>query len=242
MNVIIFYTIIVLLIFSSIYLIYRINKLSKLKAELEYKNLILQLNPHFIFNSLTAIQNYILTTETQNASTYLSGLSRLIRLSLENSRTMMVTLDKEITFTRLFLEMQSIRFEGRFKHSVDVDTQIAPDLVLVPPMLIQPFINNIAEHGFIRFSNNGELNIIFKKIHNDILIEIEDVCFDFKIDTKVVIKSVEHYFEQTKDNVLDRINKLKRATGQNVQLSIDHLSGSIGDKKGMVIRLILPIK
>ena len=142
--------------------------------ELEAKALRAQMNPHFIFNSLNAIQECIVTEKTEAAFEYLSKFSRLLRLVLNASEMNAITLSDELDMIRLYLSLESLRFSQSFSFSIDVDSKIDTDEIRVPPLLIQPFIENAIWHG-LRLKD-GEKNIwlSFKLIDQQVYIEIED--------------------------------------------------------------------
>ncbi|MCH8318855.1 MAG: tetratricopeptide repeat protein, partial [Bacteroidetes bacterium] len=115
--------------------------------ELEQKLLRSQMNPHFIFNSLTSIQSFIYKHNSAEAGKYLSSFARLMRLILENSRQEYVSLEKEITTLDHYLTLQKLRFVNKFTYAIDVDPNIDIETMAIPPMLAQPFIENALEHG-----------------------------------------------------------------------------------------------
>lgn len=182
-----FYTILGTLIFGGIYFFnrYKINQIkerAKLKtkfaqdiAELEMKALRAQMNPHFIFNSLNSIQNYILKNDSEKASQYLTKFSRLIRLILDHSNQNFITLSSEIQLLTLYIEMEDMRFEKHFESEISVDDNIDAEHILIPSMLIQPSVENAIWHGLLHKNERGFLKIYFKKIDENLLeVTIED--------------------------------------------------------------------
>ena len=149
---------------------------SKHKAiELEQRLLRSQMNPHFIFNSLIAIQSYIYKKEPVIAGDYLAKFAELVRLILENSRVEFVSLKKEIETLENYLELQILRFEKKFDFSVNLLNQIETENTMIPPMFAQPFIENAIEHGLRHKTEKGHLKIIYSVINsNCIKITIED--------------------------------------------------------------------
>ncbi len=133
----------------------------------------LQMNPHFIFNAMTAIQNYIYNHQIHLAGQYLADFSRLIRLILDNSRYDFISLEKEIETMKLFVELQKLRFENGFECHFNIDPAILPDLTFVPPMLAQPFLENAIEHGLMPLKRNGVIHVNYtlagKLIHLEII-------------------------------------------------------------------------
>lgn len=155
---------IVLLIAGGIYFVsqQRVAKKEQAVTHSRLMSLRMQLNPHFIFNALTAIQNYILSgKDVKQATRYLSNFARVMRAFLEYNQEELIPLEKEMGALELYIGMQKMRFEDGFEHRFEVDPEIDPSEVVVPPMLIQPFVENAVEHG-LRNMLNGELTLSYK--------------------------------------------------------------------------------
>lgn len=118
-----------------------------------------QMNPHFLFNTLSNIQGYMLEHDMDKASQYLSRFSRLMRNILDNTSEDMIPLEQEISTIENYLELQKVRYPGKFDYSIEVDPGIDPEAVMVPPMLAQPFIENAIEHGIKYRKERGKIDI-----------------------------------------------------------------------------------
>lgn len=127
-------------------------------SEVEMQVLRLQMNPHFIFNSLNAINKYILNNDRQEASSYLAKFSGLMRLTLENSRLPEVILAQDLHALELYMQLESLRFSHGFRYRIDVAPEIDKENTLIPPMLLQPFVENAILHG-IRDKTDGEIDV-----------------------------------------------------------------------------------
>jgi LytS/YehU family sensor histidine kinase len=138
-------------------------------AEVEMQALRAQMNPHFIFNCLNSINRYIVKSDQATASLYLTRFAKLIRLILDNSNNKAVSLSSELDALKLYIEMESIRFEKQFTYSVEVDYDVQPDHVSVPPLIIQPFVENAIWHGLLHKETAGHLNIHFSRKNKNIL-------------------------------------------------------------------------
>ncbi|MBU2558124.1 MAG: histidine kinase [Bacteroidetes bacterium] len=150
-------------------------KMKLLNMELNQKLLRLQMNPHFIFNSLTSIQNYIYSNQTHLAGQYLSDFARLIRLILENSRHEKINLAKEIETISLYMELQQLRFTKEFKFEVIVDPAIDTEVTFVPPMMVQPFLENALEHGLKnKLQGDGSIEVRYSLFKNKLQYEVRD--------------------------------------------------------------------
>lgn len=128
-------------------------------ADLEMQALRAQMNPHFIFNSLNSINNFILKNETEAASDFLVKFSRLVRQVLNNSKHMMVSLNDELHALGLYIELEQLRFEHKFTFKLVVEDELDKDEVKVPPLLVQPYIENAIWHGMMHKDGPGEVSL-----------------------------------------------------------------------------------
>lgn len=134
-----------------------------------------QMNPHFIFNSLSSIQNLILKNDRASALKYLSQFGKLVRNVLESSNEALVTLSEEITLLKSYLELESLRFDNAFEYTIDVDEDLNTDSLEIPLMLIQPFVENAIIHGLVgKKEGNKKLSLSFMKDGQFAVFEIED--------------------------------------------------------------------
>jgi ligand-binding sensor domain-containing protein len=143
-------------------------------AELEMKALRSQMNPHFIFNSLNSIQKYIWENNQDDASEYLTRFARLIRLVLENSRQKLIPLSSELNALKLYLELEHRRMNQRFDYHVKVDEDIPTDTVKIPPLLLQPYVENAIWHGLSEKEERGSLDIRITQKNNLLYCIIQD--------------------------------------------------------------------
>lgn len=134
----------------------------KLKAvQLQLRALRAQMNPHFLYNCLNSIQSYITANKATTASKYLSQFALLMRQSLEYTNLEYLSLEDEIAFLANYLEINChLRFEGRLQYTLDIDEELEEDIIGVPTMIIQPYVENAIEHG-LRGRKSGVVNISF---------------------------------------------------------------------------------
>jgi len=174
--------------FMLFYFFYR-NRMNQLKKEEEVKRvyltqinevkdqaLQLQMNPHFIFNSLNAIQNFIGNNEERNAINYLARFARLIRLIFEFSKSSKITLEEEIEFVELYINLEKLRFKDRIhvEFFVSEDVRDNQDVLTIPPLLIQPIIENSFKHGLFHKVGVGHLWIKYELETDVLVITIQD--------------------------------------------------------------------
>ena len=163
-----FFAVIIILL----YIRQRRFKIQQKTVLLEQKLLRSQMNPHFIFNSLTAIQSYILKSQPAEGAKYLSKFATLIRIVLEHSRIEYVSLEKEIESLKYYMDLQKLRYEDQFQYDIILDEKIQLDNCFIPPMLAQPFIENAIEHGIAPSEKEGIIKISFL-IKTDEMIEFK---------------------------------------------------------------------
>ena len=163
----------------------------KLKAtQLQLKALRAQMNPHFLYNALNAIQHYITSNEVKNATRYLAEFAHLIRKSLEYSDQEIISLEEEVEFLDNYLSInQKLRFEDSLVYEILVDDDIEEDILGVPTMIVQPYVENAIEHG-LRSVEHGKIKVHFKMLDEDnIICEIVDNGIGRKAAAKFVHQS-----------------------------------------------------
>ena len=133
-----------------------------------------QMNPHFLFNSLNSIQYYIVKNDRVSSSRYLSKFATLMRIILNNSQNQAIPLSDELNALKLYLDLESMRFKDRFEYTIEIDPTINQISMLVPPFIIQPFIENSIWHGLMNREGIGTLQV--KLIHEEFLLRciVED--------------------------------------------------------------------
>jgi len=150
-------------------LLRRQNQLLTQKFELEknlrqsvLKSIKAQMNPHFFYNALNTIQSFIFTDDKRSASTYLSKFSKLTRTILEMSEKENVTLAEEIEALTLYLDIEKVRFDNDFNFEITKPQNINPELIRIPSMLIQPYVENAIKHGLLHKKGNKQLHLKFE--------------------------------------------------------------------------------
>jgi hypothetical protein len=143
-------------------------------AEMEMKALRSQMNPHFIFNSLNAIQHFILKSDAPSASKYLNKFAKLIRMILNNSEKSTVSVREEVDALKLYLELEQLRFENKFDYTVEIDRDLDADYFEIPAMLLQPYVENAVLHGLNPKEGKGLLEVRIKSDNNYIVCSVID--------------------------------------------------------------------
>ena len=216
------------------------ERLEKKMSELEMKALRSQMNPHFIFNSLTAVQQLIQSNQNKPASIYLTKFSRLIRLVLEFSEKQQISLSSEIQISRLYLEMEKLRFGDKFQFAINLDDRIDPESILLPPMILQPYLENAIWHGILHKNGIGKVELIVEYLPEGFKLIIEDNGIGRKkaklIKSKSALKDKSRGMSLTKQRILLN-NKL---SGNDNNVIIEDLSHNDGQASGT--RVILEFR
>jgi hypothetical protein len=139
-------------------------------ASLEQMALKAQMNPHFIFNCLNSIQQFVIERDVQGANKFISKFSKLIRQTLDNSGKEKISIEEEMSFLTAYLDLEKMRFEDKFNYTIDVDAHINTAETYIPPMLLQPFIENSIRHGIRLKENNEGLIEVHIKDENDYIL------------------------------------------------------------------------
>lgn len=160
--------VIVLLLFFAAYTQYKIVKQQKLANNvLALKSLRSQMNPHFIFNALNSVNSFIAVNDERTANKYLTDFSLLMRSVLENSEEDFIPLEKEIELLELYVKLEHFRFKDKFDYKITVDENIQLNEFVIPPMLLQPYVENAVWHGLRYKEEKGLLEINFEQINSE---------------------------------------------------------------------------
>lgn len=133
-----------------------------------------QMNPHFIFNCLNSIQNFIMQNEKLEAMEYLNRFAQLIRQNLETSASTTILLTDEIEMLNNYIVLEQLRFGQKFDYDIQLDPKIDGEATYIPPLLIQPFVENAILHGVSDIGHRGMININISKSDNTLQITIKD--------------------------------------------------------------------
>jgi hypothetical protein len=212
--------------------------LNNLLTITEMKALHAQMNPHFIFNSLNSIRELILQNENDKASHYLVRFSRLIRMNLDHSRHHFITLDQNIQYLHRYLEIEKLRFED-FMYTITVDKELHTTGIEIPPMLLQPLVENAIWHGLKPKNGNKKIDIRFLKQQGQLICEIEDNGIG--IDRSSASKQSESHHSVGIENIKDRIRLLNSKYHINCMLQITDTGGNGHAASGTLARLTLSL-
>lgn len=175
--------------------------LQKRVNELEQKALTAQMNPHFIFNSLNSIQSFLLYKENEKAEKYLLKFSKLIRATLANSRETFITIEQEVELLTNYIELEKMRFQDHFDFEIEVKLTGIEKQLQIPPMLIQPFVENAIIHGLSKRNDGGLLIVRFEKMDETIQVSVIDNGVGMLSTSKIMNKHRSFGTEITKERM-----------------------------------------
>ncbi|MFY7910952.1 MAG: sensor histidine kinase [Emticicia sp.] len=195
-------------------------------TELELRTLQLQMNPHFVFNALNAVQSFILTRDSISANNYLSKFANLIRLFLDSSRSKYITLSDEIKLLSLYVEMEKLRFDNKFEFHLDISPDVN-QFMDIPTMILQPFIENAINHGLRYKETKGNLYINFYNQGKFLVCRIEDDGVGRERAKQIQAKSRKGYQSQGLKITEERLRTFNMIADSDIRFSItDRLDSS----------------
>ena len=222
-------------------LIFRQNRLKFKHTSIEFEQKLLrtQMNPHFIFNSVSAIQNFIMSNNPLEATTYLSDFAKLMRATLNNSSSNFISLEQEIETIENYLKLQHLRLSDKFDYEIKVPESIDPDEYTVPPMLLQPFIENSIIHAFSEEMNRkGLISVSYKINNNQLIMETQDNGIGFEKNKQN--KELKH-ISKSGSITKKRIELLSKKFKKEIGFEIIDLNNIDANLSGTLVRFILPI-
>ena len=215
--------------------------LQKHTIEIENKLLRSQMNPHFIFNALYSIQSFVAKNQSELAVSHLSNFATLMRAILHNSGKSFISLDKELETIELYLKLEKLRFENRFDYTIDIPADLDLEFIQIPPMLVQPFIENSIIHGFSNKKEKGKLAISFKEIDNlHLLCEVSDDGIGRKKSKLLKKNNNTKHKSMGLDITQKRLELLNNELETQGKITIRDLDKE--NKAGTIVEIFIPIK
>lgn len=232
--------VVVLLVITIVVLYFRqrADRHAQALVQLEQKALRSQLNPHFIFNALGAIQNFMLQNNPRDAASFMSRFARLMRQILENSREDYISLEEEIATLENYLELQSLRFNNSFEYELTVDESIDPGQVSIPPMFAQPLIENALEHGLKGKMDGARVKVTFRQEGGYVLLTVEDNGKGINSEAKT--KEGHRSLAGVITN--ERIELFNAGLKSKIRLIVENLTGAGSGSTGTRVQLLLPYR
>jgi chemotaxis protein histidine kinase CheA len=210
------------------------------KAEVEMQALRAQMNPHFIFNSLNSINRFILKKQGAEASEYLTKFSRLIRMILNSSANASVTLAEDLEALKLYLELERLRCDDKFSFKIECEPDMDIDYIQIPPMLLQPFVENAIWHGLMNKESEGHLWINIDQHKSTIICTITDDGIGRKKAAELKQTSVKHKSMGMKITE-SRIAMMQKMNVDGKSIEITDLVDADGNAAGTEVVIRMPV-
>lgn len=218
-------------------------KANKRLLQVEQKQLLAQMNPHFIFNSLNSIQQFVVQNDTLNANKYLADFALLMRQTLDNSKDSTISLRRELEYLDNYLSFESMRFEDKFQYTLTCAEDIDPEAVEIPSMIIQPFVENAIRHGLYNLQGKvGKLNISFYKKEGYLICEVDDNGIGMeeaeRIKSQRLIKHQSHGMDITRQ----RLELVSKMTNGDYNITVVNKKDMEQNPAGTTIIIKFPLE
>ncbi len=222
------------------YIRHRNLQANRQTLQLELRSLRSQMNPHFIFNSLSSIHRYIWSNNQEEASDYLTKFSKLMRMILDNSQHTFIPLNREVESLRLYLDLEALRCNNMFDYSISVEDHINEEEVLIPPMIIQPYVENAIWHGLVHRKEKGMLDITIGLKGKVLEVTVTDNGIGRKMAMEIKEKKDRMHNSmgmKVTEGRIALIRKINNTKDANVEI---HDLQDNGQATGTRVRIVLP--
>ncbi|MES1214603.1 MAG: histidine kinase [Bacteroidota bacterium] len=216
-------------------------ELKQQSTELEMQALRAQMNPHFIFNSLNSINRFILQNNRLQASEYLTKFSKLVRMILQNSQSPLIPLESELESLGLYLEMEALRFNYHFDYKISVPKDIDVEMLKVPPLILQPYVENAIWHGLMHKEEKGQLNIDVSQEEDHLFFKVTDNGIGRKKAAEIAGKSATKHKSMGLRITANRIAMMQSSNGPESPVKINDLVGADGTAAGTEVVIKMPV-
>ena len=230
-----------ILIIIGSFAVFYILKVSKQRRianqKLALRTLRSQMNPHFIFNALNSVNSFISENDQRSANKFLTSFSRLMRLVMENSEYDFIPIQKELEILGIYLELEHFRFKDKFDYKIHIDESLDNDDFEIPPMLIQPYIENAIWHGLRYKENSGNLNLKLTKQETDLHVAISDNGIGRKKSAELKTNNQKKNRSTALRNIKERIQIVNELHDLKINVTIKDFHK---DGTGTIVELVVP--
>jgi LytS/YehU family sensor histidine kinase len=200
-----------------------------------------QMNPHFLYNALASIQNFIITEDPDNASIYLSRFASLVRSILDSSNEEFIPLEQELELIENYLALQKVRYDEKFDYAVEADEGIDPEILEVPPMLTQPFIENAILHGIKPKKGKGRVIVRLRRLNDWTIFEVEDDGIGRAKSQEIRLEKPNKHKSLATSITRQRIAALNKKHRLNISMEIIDLTDETGKASGTLVSFRIPM-
>jgi tetratricopeptide (TPR) repeat protein len=227
------YGLLLILVITAVtsYFTFKSAQASKVANQLlALKSLRSQMNPHFIFNALNSVNHFVSQNDERTTNKFLSEFSRLMRLVMENSQEDFIPLYKEQEIISLYLKLEHYRFRDKFDYEMTIDENINPEVVEIPPMLLQPYIENAVWHGLRYKESKGHLSLHMRKNLEGLEVEITDNGIGRKRSSELKTNNQKKQNSTGLRNIEERLTIINKVYKAHYRVRIEDLEGGTGTR------------
>lgn len=206
----------------------KISRLTALRA---------QMNPHFLFNALNSIQGLIVDKDVRSANKYLAQFSKLVRNILNNSSEYRISLNKEVETLRFYLDLEALRLEDKFEYAIIIDPELEQNNLYLPPMLIQPYVENAIKHGLLHKKGDKKLCIRFFVNKQFLICEVEDNGVGRDKSKSIQADNYNAFPSKSTSISNDRVSLYNAISPNSLKVNIIDLENDLGDALGTKVIL-----
>lgn len=229
---------IVLILISLVFIAKALYSIKKKNKRIALQSLRREMNPHFIFNSLNSVNQFIAQNNELEANKYLSSYSKLMRNIMETSNKDFIPLATEMEQMKEYLDLEYMRFHDKFTYKMEIDNSLDADSLFIPNMLIQPQLENAIWHGLRYKDGMGLLTLTVKPDGNHLKVVIEDNGIGLTKSKELKTKHQKEHRSRGLNNTQERINLLNSLYHTDISISITEKEGK---ESGVIVRLLFPL-
>ena len=229
-----------ILLVLTYFLVKNIREKQRSNMRIRLASLRSEMNPHFIFNSLNSVNGFISQNEEIKANRYLSDFSKLMRTVLNNSNNESITLDEELKSLGIYLSLEHSRFPDKFDYQLNVDAGLDTREINVPPMLIQPYIENAIWHGLRYKESKGNLEVKLSEVENALLVTISDDGIGREKSKSLKTEHQKDYKSAGMSKTKERLELLNKLYDKNYEVLVEDLMDN-NEAEGTRVTLKLPL-
>ncbi|KFF07580.1 regulator of cell autolysis [Flavobacterium reichenbachii] len=229
---------VVLLLLLFLFIVKALYSIKIKNKEIALQSLRREMNPHFIFNSLNSVNQFISENKELEANKYLTSYSNLMRNMMENSNKDFISLDKEVEQLKKYLDLEHLRFQDKFDFEIFVDETLDAERVFVPNMIMQPHLENAIWHGLRYLDQKGFLSLRFDLKNGKIIVTIEDNGIGLTKSRELKTTNQKIYESRGLNNTKERIDLLNELYKKNISFQILEKTG---EEQGTIVEIVFPL-
>ncbi|MFN0204040.1 MAG: two-component regulator propeller domain-containing protein [Bacteroidia bacterium] len=211
--------------------------------QLEHQALYAMMNPHFTFNALQSIQYFIHSQDKLTATKFLGNFAKLVRMNLDSSKSEFISLKDEVERLKLYLSLEKMRFQDKFSYFIDLEDELDSPSTQIPPMILQPFVENSIKHGIMPLEKQGKIIVsILQKDEETLLVSIKDNGIGIEASKKMRADRPSDHVSKGMQITKDRLKLFANLTGKDYSVQIHELKNEAGEVEGTEVTIYLPMK